>query len=361
MIFRQMFDNVSSTYTYLLAHRRGGEALIIDPVYERVERYLQLLEELDLKLAKAIDTHVHADHITGLGELRDRTKCVTVMGRASSVDVVSMRVDDGDVIEIAGLRLEVMHTPGHTDDSYCFLMSDRVFTGDTLLIRGTGRCDFQNGDPAAAYDSLFNKLLALPNDTLVYPGHDYKGDTVSTIGEERACNPRLQVGSAAEYAELMNGLDLADPKMMDVAVPANQRIGVRQTSAGDEAWSVTAETALNETGAADVLLIDLRDSSERQRDGVIPGSVHIPYADVEAAVRPGGLVHYEAMQGSKRIMYYCAFGERSALAVQTSRDAGLFNASHIVGGIDAWKAAGGDTDQPTSPSLEPMPRTIRSP
>ena len=235
--------------------------------------------------------------------------------------------------------------------SSIFVLPDRVFTGDTLLIRGTGRCDFQNGDAAAAYDSLFNKLLALPDETLVYPAHDYNGDTVSTIGEERACNPRLQVASAAEYVELMAGLDLADPKMMDVAVPANQRIGLPQTSAGDEAWSVGAGTACAEAGAPDVLLIDLRDSSERERDGVIPGSVHLAYAEVEAAVRPGGLVRYEATRGGKRIMYYCAFGERSALAVQTSRDAGLANVCHIVGGIDAWKEAGGEIERPGSPRI----------
>ncbi|MDA0261903.1 MAG: MBL fold metallo-hydrolase [Proteobacteria bacterium] len=344
MIFRQMFDNVSSAYTYLMANRHGGEALIIDPVYERVEHYLKLLEELDLKLAKAVDTHVHADHITGLGALRYRTKCITVMGRSSSVDVVSMRVDDGDTIEVEGIRLEVIYTPGHTDDSYCFRAADRVFTGDTLLIRGTGRTDFQNGDPAKAYRSLFEKLLTLPDDTLVFPGHDYKGDTVSTIGEERAHNPRLQVQSAEEYVELMNGLNLANPKMMDVAVPANQRIGVQQTAEGGETWSVAAGEALSDADTPDVLLVDLRDTSERRRDGIIPGSVHVPYTDIAPAVRPGGLIHYEAVQGSKRIMYYCAFGERSALAVQTSRDAGLFNVCHIVGGIDAWKEAGGDID-----------------
>ncbi len=347
MIFRQLFDNASSTYTYVLASRSGGEALIIDPVFEQVERYLQLLDELDLKLAKAIDTHVHADHITGLGELRDRTKCITVMGRTSNVDVVSMRVDDGDTIEIEGVWLDVMHTPGHTNDSYCFHMPDRVFTGDTLLIRGTGRCDFQHGNAVAAYNSLFNKLLALPDDTMVYPGHDYQGNTVSTIGEERAHNPRLQIKSAAEYTELMNSLNLTNPKMMDVAVPANQRIGVQQTSEGDDIWSVTAKTACGEISHDDVLLIDLRDSSERKRDGVIPGSVHVLYANVEAAVRPGGLVHYEAMQGGKYIMYYCAYGERSALAMKTSRDAGLFNVRHIIGGLDAWKKAGGDIDLPT--------------
>ncbi len=181
MIFRQLFDSVSCTYTYLIASRRGGEALIIDSVLEKVDRYIQLLDELDLKLVKAIDTHVHADHITGLGALRDRTRCITVMGQESQVDVVSQRVSDGDRIDIEGLSLTVIYTPGHTDDSYCFLMGDRVFTGDTLFIRGTGRTDFQHGDARAQYDSIFNKLLTLPSETLVYPGHDYKGDTVSTI------------------------------------------------------------------------------------------------------------------------------------------------------------------------------------
>src|SRR5712675_2228470 len=178
MIFRQLFDSVSGTYSYLLASRHGGEALIIDPVLEKVDRYLQLVSELDLKLVKALDTHLHADHITGLGALRDRTQCITVMGEQSKVDVVSIRVADGDQLPIEGLALNIMYTPGHTDDSYSFLCGDRVFTGDTLLIRGTGRTDFQNGDARMQYDSIFGKLLRLPEDTLVFPAHDYKGDTV---------------------------------------------------------------------------------------------------------------------------------------------------------------------------------------
>ena len=199
MIFRQLFDSVSGTYTYLLASRRGGEALIIDPVLEKVERYLQLINEIDLKLVKAVDTHLHADHITGLGALRDRTHCITVMGDQQHVDVVSMRLSDGDRLTIEGVTLDVLYTPGHTDDSYSFRMADRVFTGDTLLIRGTGRTDFQNGDPRAQYDSIFNKLLRLPDETLVFPAHDYKGETVTTIGEEKAFNPRLKVKSVDEY------------------------------------------------------------------------------------------------------------------------------------------------------------------
>ena len=204
MLFRQLYHIGSGSYTYLIAGRAGGEALIIDPVLEQVERYLTLLGELDVTLAKVVDTHVHADHVSGMGALRDRTKCVTVMGSEAPVDVVSMRVRDGDALEVEGVRLRALHTPGHTSDSYSFVMADRVFTGDTLLIRGTGRTDFQNGDPAAQYDSLFGKLLTLPDETLVYPGHDYKGDTVSTIGEERRFNPRLQVTSAHEYAAIMN-------------------------------------------------------------------------------------------------------------------------------------------------------------
>jgi glyoxylase-like metal-dependent hydrolase (beta-lactamase superfamily II) len=172
MIFRQLFDSVSSTYSYILASRKGGEALIIDPVLDKVDRYIQLFKELDVKLVKAIDTHLHADHITGLGALRDRTLCVTVMGEKTKADVVSMRVGDGDTVDIEGLQLGVIYTPGHTDDSYCFAMDDRVFTGDTLLIRGTGRTDFQNGDARAQYDSIFNRLLKLPDDTMVYPAHD---------------------------------------------------------------------------------------------------------------------------------------------------------------------------------------------
>src|SRR6202042_3732133 len=228
MIFRQLFDSTSGTYTYLLASRHGGEALIIDPVLEKVDRYLQLVRELDLRLVKAVDTHLHADHITGLGALRDRTHCITVMGEQSKVDVVSMRVGDGDKLQIEGLALDAIYTPGHTDDSYSFVMRDRVFTGDTLLIRGTGRTDFQNGDPRAQFESIFNKLMKLPDDTLVYPAHDYKGETVSTIGEEREFNPRLKVKSMDDYVALMNSLNLPNPKMMDVAVPANMHVGLHQ-------------------------------------------------------------------------------------------------------------------------------------
>ena len=341
MIFRQLFDSTSSTYSYLLASRRGGEALIIDPVLEKVDRYLQLVKELDLRLVKAVDTHLHADHITGLGALRDRTHCITVMGERSKADIVSMRLGDGDKLTIEGVALDVIYTPGHTDDSYSFLMRDRVFTGDTLLIRGTGRTDFQNGDPRAQYESLFGRLLRLPDDTMVYPAHDYKGETVSTIGEEKVFNPRLQVKSAEEYVALMNSLDLPNPKMMDVAVPANMHVGFAQDEIARRGWAVTALDALALLGRTDAALIDLRERSEREKHGVIPGSLHAPYPELAENIQPGGMLHALAAATGKRIIFYCAFGERSAMAVQAAQDAGLASAAHIQGGLDAWKKADG--------------------
>src|SRR5512147_1906782 len=245
MIFRQLFDSVSGTYSYLLASRAGGEALIIDPVLEKVDRYLQLIGELDLKLVKAVDTHLHADHITGLGALRDRTHCITVMGEGTKADVVSMRLSEGDKLTIEGVSLDVLYTPGHTDDSYSFVMADRVFTGDTLLIRGTGRTDFQNGSARAQYESIFGRLLKLPDETMVFPAHDYKGDTVSTIGEERRFNPRLQVRSVDEYIELMANLKLPNPKMMDVAVPANMHVGLHQDDLARQGLALSARDAIN--------------------------------------------------------------------------------------------------------------------
>src|SRR5436305_5023591 len=276
MIFRQLFDSVSSTYTYLIASRRGGEALIIDPVLEKVDRYIQLINELDLRLVKAVDTHLHADHITGLGALRDRTHCVTVMGERSKVDVVSMRLSEGDKLTIEGLALDVLYTPGHTDDSYSFLMRDRVFTGDTLLIRGTGRTDFQNGDARAQYESIFNKLLRLPEETMIFPAHDYKGETVSTIGEEKAFNPRLQVTSADEYAELMAKLNLPNPKMMDVAVPAKMHVGLAQEDIARRGWAVSALEALSLAGQPPVVLVDPRERRAREKHGVIAGWLQPP-------------------------------------------------------------------------------------
>jgi glyoxylase-like metal-dependent hydrolase (beta-lactamase superfamily II)/rhodanese-related sulfurtransferase len=341
MIFRQLFDSLSGTYSYLLASRAGGEALILDPVLEKVDRYCQLLRELDLRLVKAVDTHLHADHITGLGELRDRTHCVTIMGEQSKADVVAMRVGDGDRVMIEGLSLDVMYTPGHTDDSYSYLMGDRVFTGDTLLIRGTGRTDFQNGSARAQYDSIFNRLLKLPDETMVFPAHDYKGDTVSTIGEEKRFNPRLQVRSVDEYIELMGNLKLPNPKLMDVVLPANMHVGLHQDDLAKQGLSLTAGEAIESLGRPDILLVDLRENSERAKHGMLPGALHAPYPAIGESLQPGGMLREVAAATGRRIVFFCAFGERSAMAVAAAKDAGLANTAHIAGGIDAWKKAGG--------------------
>jgi rhodanese-related sulfurtransferase len=238
--------------------------------------------------------------------------------------------------------LDVIYTPGHTDDSYSFIMPDRVFTGDTLLIRGTGRTDFQNGDPRQQYDSIFGRLLKLPNETLVYPAHDYKGDSVSTIGEERAHNPRLRVQSVDEYVELMNNLKLANPKMMDVAVPANMKVGLHQDEIARRGWAVSAEEALALFGHADIALIDLRERAERERHGTIPGALHVPYPTLQESIAKGGMLHELARSTGKRLLFYCAFGERSAMAVQAAQDAGFASACHLQGGIAAWKKAAGE-------------------
>ena len=221
MIFEQLFDIKSSTYTYIISSGEGREALIIDPVIEHTNEYLKILEKLKLKLVKVIDTHIHADHITALNELNKRTSCTRIMGENSKSEVIDIKVKDNEKINIENIELKAMYTPGHTDCSYSYFMNDRVFTGDTLLINGTGRTDFQNGSSYDAYDSIFNKLLKLPEKTLVYPAHDYNGKKFSTIETERNNNPRLQVSSKEEYAEIMQKLKLANPKMMDVAVPAN--------------------------------------------------------------------------------------------------------------------------------------------
>ena len=223
MIFKQLFDIKSSTYTYIISSGKGREALIIDPVIDNTNEYLKILKDLDLKLVKVIDTHIHADHISGLNELNKQTNCSKIMGEQSSSEVIDMFVKDNEKINIENIELISIYTPGHTDCSYSFLMNDRVFTGDTLLINGTGRTDFQNGNVLDQYESIFKKLLKLPEKTLVYPAHDYNGNKYSTIKDEKNNNPRLQVTSAEEYAELMNNLKLEDPKIMDIAITANKK------------------------------------------------------------------------------------------------------------------------------------------
>jgi glyoxylase-like metal-dependent hydrolase (beta-lactamase superfamily II) len=225
MIFKQVFDKKSSTFTYLIASSEGREALIIDPVIENVDNYIQLLNELDLKLVKVIDTHIHADHVTGASKLKDKTKCITIMGDHTPADSVEIKVKDGELIKLDQLQLRAIYTPGHTSDSFSFLMNNYLFSGDTLLINGTGRTDFQNGNAKDAYDSIFNKLLKLPDETLLYPAHDYKGENVSTIGKEKKLNPRLQVENVNQYIEIMNNLNLQKPVSLDFNISSNLKLG----------------------------------------------------------------------------------------------------------------------------------------
>jgi len=225
MIFKQIFDTKSSTYTYVIASAKGREAAIIDPVLENVDEYIQLLKELDLKLVKVIDTHIHADHVTGASKLKQATNCTTLMGEHTPADTVEIKVKDNELIKIDGLKIKSLYTPGHTSDSYSFLLDNYLFSGDTLLINGTGRTDFQNGSSKDAYNSLFNNILKLPEETLVYPGHDYNGKLSSTIGNEKKFNPRLQVKSVDEYVEIMSNLNLSKPEMMDSNVSKNIRLG----------------------------------------------------------------------------------------------------------------------------------------
>ena len=225
MIFKQFFDQKSSTYTYLIASAKGREALIIDPVLENVEDYIKSLNELNLKLVKVIDTHIHADHVTGAGKLRDKTKCATIMGEHTPTDAVEIKVKDDEIIKLDQLQIKALHTPGHTSDSFSFLMDNYLFSGDTLLINGTGRTDFQNGSSTDAYNSIFNRLLKLPDETLLYPAHDYKGEKVSTIGKEKKNNPRLQVKNVDQYIEIMNNLNLQKPVSLDFNISSNLKLG----------------------------------------------------------------------------------------------------------------------------------------
>ena len=336
MIFRQIFDSTSSTYTYLISSGKGREALIIDPVLEKVDQYLKLLNQLELKLVKVIDTHIHADHISGIAELRDKTNCVTVMGDKTTADVVAMKVSDDEIIKIDGINLKALYTPGHTSESFSFLMEDRVFTGDALLIKGTGRTDFQNGNPKDSYNSLFGKLLKLPDETLVYPAHDYKGETVSTIIEEKKFNPRLQVSSIDEYVEIMNNLNLPDPKMMDIAVPSNLNLGIdfnrQKVNNGIEPNEFNM--IKKDTNA---VLIDLREQVEIEKEGMLNNSLVVPFPTMHEYLDKN-----KEQLKDKKILFYCAHGHRSTLAVQISKSYKFTDCCHLIGGLKNWKKEGLD-------------------
>ncbi|GHG75290.1 MBL fold metallo-hydrolase [Comamonas sp. JC664] len=224
MIFRQLFDSESSTYTYLIGDEATRQAVLIDPVLEQADRDLRLVAELDLTLTHVFDTHVHADHVTASGTLRERTQA-TVVGSVNGASCANVQVRHGDEVRVGQLAFQVLATPGHTDDSLSYLLGDRVFTGDALLVRGTGRTDFQNGDARQLYDSLTRVLFALPDETLVYPAHDYQGRTVTSIAEEKRHNPRVAGKSREAFVHIMENLNLPRPRRIDAAVPANRACG----------------------------------------------------------------------------------------------------------------------------------------
>lgn len=329
MIFQQYFDHASSTFTYLLAKSCGSEALIIDPVLENVDEYLRFLGENSLKLVVAMDTHVHADHKTGLGKLRSLTRCMTCLGEKAEVSTISRRLKEGDKITIEGLSLLVLETPGHTNDSCSYYLQGMVFTGDTLLIRGNGRTDFQNGDAGDLFDSLHNKLFTLPEDTLVWPGHDYKGEHVSTIGREKLENPRYAGRSKEEFLRIMNDLNLADPAQMEIAVPYNKGFssGLQESIADSQVLTCAQLKAMD-----DCLLIDLREEDELVKTGTIGNSMLLPLRRMENAIRD--LEH--PINHANHVVFFCAHGERSALAIKLSQELGFENAKHLAGGIAAW-------------------------
>jgi glyoxylase-like metal-dependent hydrolase (beta-lactamase superfamily II)/rhodanese-related sulfurtransferase len=332
MLFRQFFDKTSSTYTYLIAHKKGAEACIIDPVLEHIENYLKTIKDLDLKLVKVIDTHVHADHVSGISKLRDKTQCIACMGKSQNAsEIVSMEVSDNEKFKVGDLELRALFTPGHTDDSYCFLLNNKIFTGDTLLIGGTGRTDFQNGNAEDQYNSLFNVVLKLDDSVLVYPAHDYKGETVTTIGFERKTNPRLQVKSKQEYVDLMGSLNLPNPKLMDIVVPKNKKHGVplenQMRSNGINVQQL--KTMMNQKK---VKLIDVREDFEIQRDGLIEKSIQVPYTQIENFFQ-----NIELSQSTDKFVLYCHTGQRTYFALQKLKNS---NICHLAGGILNWIEAG---------------------
>ncbi|MBT5230058.1 MAG: MBL fold metallo-hydrolase, partial [Methylococcales bacterium] len=339
----QFINKKSSTLTYILAKSRGNEALIIDPVFEEIDVYLEFLGANELRLMKAMDTHLHADHITGLGKIRNITRCMTLAGEQTKMEIVSQLIADGDDITIQGLSLKAIYTPGHTSDSYCFYMPGFIFTGDTLFIRGNGRTDFQNGSSADLHDSLHNKVFTLPEDTVVYPGHDYKGENMSTLGQEKRENPRYADHTKAEFIQIMDNLNLPNPKLMDIALPVNIKTG-SGINDGIPPENILdfeqAQVAINDH----TLLIDLREAKEIEKSGAIPGAKHMPYQQFDAFLADTNHPFAKALSDNQQtIILYCAHGERSALALKALLDKENHSISHIKLGFSGWKKSGGDT------------------
>jgi glyoxylase-like metal-dependent hydrolase (beta-lactamase superfamily II)/rhodanese-related sulfurtransferase len=332
MFLRQLFDADTWTYTYLVADESSKRALLIDPVRDQVDRDLKLIDELGFELVYALDTHVHADHVTGAGLLRERTGCKTVAGKLGP-ESADMRLGDGDRLELGKVEVEVIETPGHTDDSVTYRVGDHVFTGDALFVRGTGRTDFQNGDPEQLYESLTKKLFTLDDDVVVWPGHDYKGHTRSTIGEEKRLNPRAAGKSKAQFVEIMNALNLPEPKFIHQAVPANRELGLGEGP--DEARGGFAEIdgAAAAQLPAGVRVIDVREPHEFEGElGHIPRAENIPMGQFPDAAR--------AWDRKQPVLMVCRSGRRSRGVCEQLAAAGFQNVTNLRGGMLDYRERG---------------------
>lgn len=346
MLFRQLYDLESSTYTYLLADPETHEAVLIDPVLENVERDVGLLRDLGLTLRYALDTHVHADHVTALGTLHEQTGCQTVLSERAGVGIADVYVKDGDRLRFGRYELEARETPGHTSGCLTYVLGDQslAFTGDALLIRGSGRTDFQQGDAEVLYRSVHEKIFSLPDSTLLYPGHDYKGRTVTSVGEEKRLNPRLGGGKTVEqFAEIMGQLQLAYPKKIDVAVPANLQLGLKHLPVSAEAdeqprWAPIARSAAGipevppewVLGNRDaVRLVDVREADELVSElGHIEGAQHAPLATIQTVAAD--------WRRELPLVVVCRSGGRSGKAALQLEALGFSRVGSMRGGMLEW-------------------------
>jgi len=359
MVFKQLFDQETWTYTYLIADPVSKEAVLIDPVNTHVDEYVELLENQGLQLKYTLETHVHADHITASGLLRKRLGSQTGVSNLCGAETADIQIQDGDVFEFGtGEKIKVIATPGHTRGSISFLWRDRLFSGDSLFIGGCGRTDFQGGDPGALYDCITQRLFTLPDETLVYPGHDYQGRWVSNIIQERTTNPRLAGKTRAEFIEIMNNLNLPKPRLIDEAVPANRYCGleenerqdavahresarpIRHLSTAEELVAaakqniteVSVSTAKQLLAEGNIVVVDTREESEYAA-GHLDKAILLPRGVLEFKI--GGIP--ELADKSKSVLIYCRTGGRASLAAQTMQSMGYNNVLSIAGGYEAWK------------------------
>ncbi len=358
MIFKQLFDQETWTYTYLIADPVTKEAVLIDPVNTHIEAYVAMLDAQGLQLKYTLETHVHADHITASGLLRQRLGSQTGVSQLCGATTADIQIQDGDVFEFAaGEQIKVIATPGHTSGSISYLWSDRLFTGDSLLIGGCGRTDFQGGDAGAQYDSITQRLFTLPDETLVYPGHDYQQRWVSSIMQERTTNPRLAGKSREQFIDIMNNLNLPKPRLIDEAVPANRYCGLDEnerqdavalrdeqplrittktedlvTSAKQQVTEVDVVKAKQLLAEGHIVLVDTREESEYAA-GHIEGALLLPRGVLEFKI---GAIPELADKG-KSVLIYCRTGGRSALASLTMQQLGYTNVLSMAGGFEAWK------------------------